>query len=111
MLFLATIGTQAGAELIETIQQYGIKLIWVAVILTILPILTGVVVGRYIYKINFLTLMGIITGTMTSTPGLGIIQAKSSSNAAPVAYASVYPIALVLVIIFSQLLLTLSNYF
>ena len=111
LLFLATIGTQAGAELIETIQQYGIKLIWVAVILTILPILTGVVVGRYIYKINFLTLMGIITGTMTSTPGLGIIQAKSSSNAAPVAYASVYPIALVLVIIFSQLLLTLSNYF
>ena len=108
LLFLATIGTQAGAELIGTIQQYGFKLIGVAVILMIIPILSGVIVGHYIFKINFLTLMGIITGTMTSTPGLGVIQAKSSSNAAPVAYAGVYPIALVLVIIFSQLLLRFS---
>ena len=108
LLFLATIGTHAGVELIEMIKLFGMKIIWMALILIILPILTGVILGHYILKINFLTLMGIITGTMTSTPGLGVIQTKSSSNAAPVAYAAVYPIALVLVIVFSQLIISFS---
>ena len=104
LIFLATIGTQAGSELVHTIQEFGFNLIWISVTLTLIPIIVGVIIGRYIFKLNFLTLMGVITGTMTSTPGLGVIQSKSNSNAASVAYATVYPIALVLVIIAAQLL-------
>ncbi len=104
LLFLATIGTQAGSEVVETIQNYGFNLLWISAILTIVPVMVGAIIGRYVFKLNFLTLMGVITGTMTSTPGLGVIQSKSESNAGAVAYATVYPIALVLVIIVSQLL-------
>ena len=104
LLFLATIGTQAGSEIVQTIQNNGFNLIWISIVLTLVPVIVGIIVGRYIFKLNFLTLMGVITGTMTSTPGLGVIQSKSSCNAASVAYATVYPIALVLVIIAAQLL-------
>lgn len=103
-LFLAVIGTKAGVNLIQTVQEQGVYLLLISVLYTFIPIILGILIGRYIFKFNFLTLLGLITGLMTSTPGLGVVQSKSDTNAAPVAYAAVYPFALVLVIIFSQLL-------
>ena len=104
MLFLAVIGTQAGSQLVETIHQYGFKLILVGAVITIVPIFVGALVGRLVFKLNFLMLLGVITGGMTSTPGLAVADSKSETNAAPVAYATVYPFALVLVIIVTQIL-------
>ncbi|MBN2662263.1 MAG: transporter [Bacteroidales bacterium] len=106
-LFLAVIGTQAGVNLVQTIQDLGVYLLLISILITFSPICLGILIGRYIFKFNFLTLLGLITGLMTSTPGLGVVQSKSDTNAAPVAYATVYPFALVLVIIFSQLLVLL----
>ncbi len=56
---------------------------------------------------NFLTLLGVLTGSMTSTPGLAAADTKSDTEAASVGYATVYPAALVLTIIYSQLLVAL----
>ncbi|NJO93024.1 MAG: hypothetical protein HC831_31750 [Chloroflexia bacterium] len=56
------------------------------------------------FKINFLSLLGVITGAMTSTPGLAVVNSKSDTNAAPIAYATVYPVALVFIILVSQIL-------
>lgn len=104
ILFLSVIGTTAGEHLMETVHSQGIMLLWISIVITFVPIILGIFIGKYIMKLNFLTLLGLITGIMTSTPGLGAVQSKSDSNAGPVAYATVYPFALVLVIIFSQLL-------
>ena len=107
ILFLSVIGTTAGEHLFATIASKGITLLWISMLITIVPIVLGIVIGKYVMKLNFLTLLGLITGMMTSTPGLGAVQSKSDSNAGPVAYATVYPFALVLVIIYSQLLVLL----
>lgn len=107
IMFLAVVGTMAGEHLIETMQSQGTTLIWLSLIITFVPIIIGVFIGYYVLKINFLSLLGLITGLMTSTPGLGAVQSKSNANAGPLAYATVYPFALVLVIIFSQLLVLL----
>jgi putative transport protein len=53
---------------------------------------------------NMLSLLGALTGAMTSTPGLAAIDSKTETDAPSVAYAAVYPLALVLMILFSQLL-------
>lgn len=104
LLFMAAVGTKAGATFVETMQTYGFELIIASVLIAITPIIFGAIIGKLIFKMNFLTLLGVITGAMTSTPGLAVVNAKSSSNAAPIAYATVYPIALVYIIIASQLL-------
>jgi len=107
ILFLAVIGTNAGEHLLETVRDQGVMLLWLSLLITSIPIFFGIIIGRYFMKLNFLTLLGLITGIMTSTPGLGAIQSKSESNAGTVAYATVYPFALVLVIVFSQILVLL----
>ncbi|MDF1547854.1 MAG: aspartate:alanine exchanger family transporter [Bacteroidales bacterium] len=104
LLFMAAVGTKAGATFLDTVHDYGYSLIIISVVLTIVPVLTGALAGHFIFKINFLTLLGVITGAMTSTPGLAVVNAKSDTNAAPIAYATVYPVALVFIIIISQVL-------
>ncbi|AJR03924.1 aspartate:alanine exchanger family transporter [Siansivirga zeaxanthinifaciens] len=104
MLFLATVGTKAGATLVETYLQYGIKLFLVGGLITLVPMLFATIIARIFFKINSLTLLGTLTGAMTSTPGLAAVDSMTKTNAPSVAYATVYPIAMVLLIICAQIL-------
>ncbi len=49
-------------------------------------------------------MLGALTGSMTSTPGLAAVDPMTDTNAPSIAYATVYPIAMVLLIICIQLL-------
>jgi putative transport protein len=62
------------------------------------------IVGRYFMNMNLLTLLGTLTGSMTSTPGLAAVDNMVDTDAPAVAYATVYPIAMVLLIIVVQIL-------
>lgn len=107
LLFLAGVGTKAGAELMATVVEFGWIVIVAGIFISALPLLITGIIGYYGFKLNFLTLLGTMTGTLTSSAGLGIIQEKSDTNAGPVAYATVFPIALVLIITAVQLFVLL----
>lgn len=104
LMFLAAVGTQAGENIAETLAAQGWKLLWIGMAITTLPMIIAATFGKLFLKINVATLLGAIAGSMTSTPGLAAADAKTSTDAASQAYAGVYPIALVLMIVFSQLL-------
>ena len=109
LLFLAEVGTSAGKTLVATFQQSGLMLFGIGAILTLVPMLMAVLVGRLIFKISMLDLLGTITGGMTSTPGLAAADSMVDSNIPSVAYATVYPIAMVFLIIAIQVIsLTVS---
>jgi len=107
LFFLAPVGTNAGAQLVETYNNYGAQLFLIGGIITIVPMVIGTVVGRVFFKINLLTLMGTITGGMTSTPGLAAADTMTETDAPSVAYATVYPIAMVLLILMVQILVSI----
>lgn len=104
VFFLAAVGTDAGSNLLQTINSYGIRLLIIGFGITLLPMIIATSVGHYLLKINFLTLLGSLTGGMTSTPGLSATDALSDSNAPGIAYATVYPVAMVCLILCTQLL-------
>ncbi|MGM0565421.1 MAG: aspartate:alanine exchanger family transporter [Bacteroidota bacterium] len=103
IFFLAAVGTKAGANFIETVSNNGLQLLLFGAIVTLVPMFLAVVYGRYVLKMNFLTLIGGLVGAMTSTPALSALEPLTKSNAPQVAYATVYPFALVLLIIVNQL--------
>ncbi|GAB1406024.1 Aspartate/alanine antiporter [anaerobic digester metagenome] len=109
LIFLATVGSEAGAHIADAFVTYGTGPIIAGVAITLLPLIIALIAGNYLLKMNFLTLMGVITGGMTSTPGLAAINTQSDSGIAQVAYAAVYPLALVLMIIFSNVLFYLPQ--
>jgi putative transport protein len=108
MFFLVEVGTKAGANIVSTYDAYGFKLFAIGGLITLIPMILAIIVGRVFKKMNFLTMMGTLTGAMTSTPGLAAVSPMSDTNAPAVAYATVYPVAMVLLIICVQILAALG---
>lgn len=104
IFFLTSVGTNAGEHLVETLSGSGLLYFGTGAIITIVPMLLSMIIGRYVFKINFLVLIGTLTGAMTSTPALSAVDPMTDCNAPKVAYATVYPFALVLIILCSQLM-------
>ncbi|NCT10397.1 MAG: transporter [Flavobacteriia bacterium] len=104
LFFLAAVGSSAGSSLESTFQQYGIELFVYGAFITLIPMIVTTFVARYYFKINILVLLGTLTGGMTSTPGLAATDTMVDSDAPAIAYATVYPIAMVVLIIVVQIL-------
>ncbi|MFH1573991.1 MAG: TrkA C-terminal domain-containing protein [Acidobacteriota bacterium] len=106
VLFLASAGAEAGRTLMPVLLQHGLKLATAGVLVTFLPLILGFVVARYIMRLNLLQIIGGVCGGMTSTPGLGIITDKTDSDIPVVSYAAAYPVALILVTVFAQVVVS-----
>lgn len=104
MFFLVEVGTKAGAQLVDTYSEYGAQLFLIGGVITLVPMILAVMAAHFMKNMNILTLLGGLTGSMTSTPGLAAVDPMTDTNAPAIAYATVYPVAMVLLIIFTQLL-------
>lgn len=103
VFFLAGVGTSAGGHIIETLTHGGFTLIMAGMAMTLIPMLLALLAGRFIFRLNYLSLLGMLTGGMTSTPGLGAIENMTGSDAPQVCYAAVYPFAIALILIVCKL--------
>lgn len=102
MFFLIGAGVAGGAEFVDHFKWvyfiYGI-------IMTMLPMIIGYIFARYVLKLNLLNNLGSICGGMTSTPALGTLISTAETEKVAGAYASTYPIALISVVLVSQILI------
>ncbi len=106
VLFLAVVGLKAGGNFVETLVQ-GEGVLWMAfgVAITLIPLCTVAVLARWLAKINYLTLCGLLAGSMTDPPALAFANnLHPTSEASSLAYATVYPLVMFLRILSPQLL-------
>jgi putative transport protein len=104
LFFLASVGSKAGAEMVSTFNEYGWGLFGIGALITLMPMVLTVLYVRFFGNMNLLSLMGAIAGGMTSTPGLAATTTITDSDAPQIAYATIYPVAMVFLIIFVQIL-------
>ncbi len=107
VLFLLGAGVSAGAGLLEVMQVHGPGLFGVGVVMTLVPMLAAYLVARTAFGLGVIYTLGCICGGMTSTPGLGALDDLTDTDEPTLAYAAVYPLALILVAVFSQVLAVL----
>jgi putative transport protein len=105
-LFLACVGIDAGGKFISTIVDGG-GLNWIGygVIITVIPLLIIGTIGRWVFKINYFTLMGLLAGSTTDPPALAYSNATAGNDAPAVGYATVYPLTMFLRVLSAQLLI------
>ena len=105
-LFLACVGLGAGKGFVDTIIHEG-GYVWIAygAIITIVPLLVGGLIGRYAWKLNYYTLIGVLSGTNTNPPALAYSSELTSCDAPAVGYATVYPLAMFLRVLTAQRLI------
>ncbi len=102
MLFLIGAGIPGGAEFVA---MFDIMYFVYGVIMTIVPMIIGFFVAKYVVKLSLLNNLGSITGGMTSTPALGTLISTAGTEDVAAAYAATYPIALIAVVLVSQFLI------
>ena len=107
-VFMACVGVNAGRSFVATLLN-GDGVLWMAcgAVLTLLPILLMGLFGRLFLKVNFLTLCGVLAGSMTDPPALAFANALAPSQAQAIAYAAVYPLTMCLRILAPQIILAL----
>lgn len=109
VLFLSVVGLKSGGDFIHTLTQgEGISWIGYGIIITAVPLLTVGILARIFAKMNYLTLCGMLAGSMTDPPALAFANnLHATSGAAALSYATVYPLVMFLRIITPQLLAVL----
>ncbi|MBR0335881.1 MAG: transporter, partial [Alistipes sp.] len=104
-LFLAAVGLGAGEGFVTAIANGGYWWILYGVIITMLPLLITGVIARKVFKLDYFSIMGLMSGAMTDPPALAYANSISSSNdRSAVAYATVYPLTMFLRIFTAQIL-------
>ncbi|MBQ2986366.1 MAG: permease [Tyzzerella sp.] len=102
MLFLIGAGIPGGAEFVA---MFDVMYFVYGVIMTIVPMIIGFFIAKYVVKLSLLNNLGSITGGMTSTPALGTLISTAGTEEVAAAYAATYPIALIAVVLVSQFLI------
>lgn len=105
-LFLACVGLGAGEGFVDTIVNDG-GYVWVGygVLITVVPLLVAGLVARKVFKLNYFTLIGVLSGSMTNPPALAYSNEQTGCDAPSVGYATVYPLTMFLRVLTAQLLI------
>ena len=105
--FLAIVGLKNGYKVFDALAASGAYLVLVSLVVGFASIMAGYIVGRYIFKINWIMLSGAICGGMTSTPGLGAAIDAVGSDDPAAGYGAAYPFALLGMVLFTIILYVL----
>jgi putative transport protein len=105
VLFLATVGVNSGSQFFQTLIM-GDGLYWMAMgaLITAGPLVTVALFARMVMKLNYMSLCGLLAGSMTDPPALQFAGTVTQSDAPSIAYASVYPLVMLLRVLVAQVL-------
>ncbi len=108
VLFLSCVGLHSGERFVDTlVHGDGIKWMLLAMLITVVPLLVVGGVGRIVLRMNYVTLCGLLAGSMTDPPALAFANTVSGSDAPSISYATVYPLTMLLRVVCAQLLVLL----
>ena len=105
-IFLACVGLGTGEQFMQTVvSESGMTWIGYGVAITMIPVILGGIIGKYLFHINYYTLLGVLAGANTNPSALAYVRDQTSVDAPNVGYANVYPFAMFLRIVTIQILI------
>lgn len=105
-LFLASVGISSGHGFADTVfNTTGMWWVIWGFLITFIPLIVVGLIARGVYKINFLTIMGLLSGGCTDPPALAYANNSTGSDAPAVAYSTVYPLTMFLRVVAAQALI------
>ncbi|MBQ4345496.1 MAG: putative transporter [Muribaculaceae bacterium] len=104
-LFLASVGISSGAGFADTVfNTTGMWWVVWGFMITVIPLIIVGTIARACFKINFLTIMGLMSGGCTDPPALAYANNSTGNDAPAVAYSTVYPLTMFLRVVAAQVL-------
>lgn len=107
--FVAMIGMIAGPVFISALREVGVSLLLGGMVVTLLPLLSGLYFGRYVLRLNPLLLLGALAGAQTMTAALAAVQDRSGSPIAVIGYSGTYAFGHVLLTTWGTVIVLLMS--
>ena len=105
MLF-RSVGIAAGRDFAACVfTQQGMWWVLAGFAITLIPLIVVGMIARGVYKINYLTIMGLLSGGCTDPPALAFANNSTGNDAPAVAYSTVYPLTMFLRVVAAQALI------
>lgn len=111
MLFLGGAGANAGTQLVKVISEQGVELFVAGAIITAVSALVTLFLTHFVFKMNLLTTMGLVSGVMTNPPALAAASNQTTTDVPAVTYASAFPVILIFKILLAQILVQVLRLF
>lgn len=108
MLFLAAVGLGAGKSFVSTFQEVGLSWFVYGIIITMVPMIIILLIGRFVLKLNAAQLMGFASGSTTNPPALAFSNTADATGKASLSYATVYPLTMFLRVMSAQFLVLMA---
>ncbi|MDL4842981.1 aspartate:alanine exchanger family transporter [Aquibacillus rhizosphaerae] len=102
-LFIVAVGLQAGPRFFRMIRSSGIIFGIIGLLIVLVAAITTIIVSN-IFHLSPALSIGLMTGALTSTPGLAAALEATNDPLASVGYGIAYPFGVLAVVLFVQLL-------
>jgi len=106
--FLAAVGFGAGETFVSSLMGGGWWWILYGALITIIPVVLTMILGRFVFKLNFFQICGLISGGTTNPPVLAFAQGAYGSEYTSVNYATVYPLSMFLRVLVAQVMILIA---
>jgi len=108
LMFMAGVGINAGGDIVEVVQESGLRLIGAGVLVTLAPVLVGYFFSTRVLKLNPAEAFGGVTGAMTSGAALSVVNEAAKSNVPALGYTGAYAFANVILAVAGTLLMLVA---
>ena len=105
-LFLCAVGIGAGGNFFGTIfSANGGKWFLIGSAITLIPMFIAFIAGRFLLKLDYYSIIGVISGATTNPPALAYANSTTTDSVVAESYATVYPLSMFLRVLTAQLLI------
>jgi putative transport protein len=108
-MFIAIVGLGAGPSFVSGLQKTGVTLVVVGLVSALLPHTLGILLGRYVLKMNPLVVLGACAGAGTITAALRAVQDEAKSNVPALGYTVPYAIGNILLTAWGPILVMMMS--
>ena len=108
-IFIAVVGINAGPDFIAGFKAAGLSLFIAGIFVSIIPMLIGILLGKYVFKFHPAITLGACAGARTTTAALGAIQDATKSKVPALSYTTTYAIGNTLLIIWGVVIVLLMS--
>ena len=88
--FIAVVGLSCGPDFVSGLRQNGWGIMWGGIVVTVVPIVSCILAGKWFFKMNPVILLGACTGARLCTAALGALQEACGSPTPVLGYTVPY---------------------
>jgi putative transport protein len=106
-IFIAVVGISAGPSFVAGLKQAGVSLFFAGIVVTSVPLIIGLLMGKYLFKFHPGINLGACAGARTTTAALGMIEEVAKSKVPALGYTVTYAVGNTLLTIWGLVIVLL----